>query len=1040
MRNWKAIEHRPRAAAGSAKPTSTPEKKCKNVLTKWQNLFLTTFLIFGINNVETKNEVVESSVESVSDDSGHSLEEKISHLARQLINGVIWEAKEPRDVDSTRSSSGSSFVSTGSSMSVLALRVVRSILGTVDPNTGKSIKEHTTSCESLQDKVAKLSALVVEEVIKEKRKQTGVNVDSNGYAELEEKISKLALNIVTSTIEGKRPHSTSSTSSLCSAELEERVIELSAHIVGGIISLKKSFQKTADAGNHQISNLVSNSVERVLREIFNLDALANAPTNVLQRVTERDVRRLSDDIARRLVPPRDDSSAMSSGMSKLAEALTGEAMAKLMDSNESTVGSSMSNAVTALADTIVVETLTDQQLLSDESKLSSAISEIAQVITDSALESKLSSQSAMSSGASRLAGAVIGETVSNAIDQTVKSSTESVINSGISDLADTTVDETVHRACIVDSSTKSAISSGIKMLAEKITQQALDMAAADPEGIGSSTRSAISSGASQLALHIAQMITGQGSISASTLESVLSSAVSDLVADMITRQVLQKIGEKDNSIQTPHLANEITRLVQNILGVHTSESKTSKTSLDTRSSKDVSSSSALESGVSDLASDVVKELLLTKDSEERPSDESAASAISAVAARYVHEVLGVVIDDIKVEDDIIPVHVQSFHAVPPNRSSEDLSNTQSVVQKRSTDQIPHPPRTQKTHHRKGARKVRTKMRGMSTGSLLQTESKPTRRHTNFASSFTDWRNNANNTRGKSLNQLQENHAQQYKLSSQTQFAGDLCAGTTSSEDFNNVMESLAARIVASVVLRHNEDEQPQSEIAQDLNESNSVEHLVGSLALGVVTSLLGLDVLSETGPVDANLSPSRDDGTQQSHQHIGTNENEAEDAPGPSAGANVKQNNVAENINNVKQKSEDHTQPIPKILSILCSEDGADLSDKKETGVRYCEDSAVEHPHRVRSPSTKDREMRLRAKKKIAPVSGNTTFHSSGKDKTISKAHRRKKSNSSSFESTPLKPSAGFINRQSIEDRHSRHCRPNEYSDAKFLGKTTEKL
>ena len=66
--------------------------------------------------------------------------------------------------DSYPSSSETSTASVESNMSILALRVVKSILKTADPNSGKTIFKYAESCAGLEEKVASLSAKIVEEV------------------------------------------------------------------------------------------------------------------------------------------------------------------------------------------------------------------------------------------------------------------------------------------------------------------------------------------------------------------------------------------------------------------------------------------------------------------------------------------------------------------------------------------------------------------------------------------------------------------------------------------------------------------------------------------------------------------------------------------------------------------------------------------------------------------------------------------------------------------------------------------------------------
>lgn len=128
--------------------------------------------------------------------------------------------------ESGSSTSTSSQISVESNISVLALRVVKSILGTVDHKSGKTIGQHLAMHKNLEEEVINLSAKVVKDVSKLTvcRKDVSSTVMNNPlpivfqvakvrnlspetiitgeFAELEEKISKLALNIITTVHEG----------------------------------------------------------------------------------------------------------------------------------------------------------------------------------------------------------------------------------------------------------------------------------------------------------------------------------------------------------------------------------------------------------------------------------------------------------------------------------------------------------------------------------------------------------------------------------------------------------------------------------------------------------------------------------------------------------------------------------------------------------------------------------------------------------------------------------------------------------------------
>lgn len=61
-------------------------------------------------------------------------------------------------------SSSTSLSTSHSDLSILALRVVRSIMDTVDPTTSMTIREQAAVNVGLEEEIAKLSAKVVEEV------------------------------------------------------------------------------------------------------------------------------------------------------------------------------------------------------------------------------------------------------------------------------------------------------------------------------------------------------------------------------------------------------------------------------------------------------------------------------------------------------------------------------------------------------------------------------------------------------------------------------------------------------------------------------------------------------------------------------------------------------------------------------------------------------------------------------------------------------------------------------------------------------------
>lgn len=1099
-------------------PQEIERQEMQDRITALATSIVDEVILFGVEKQPSSSSSERSSMTS--------LERKISHLARNLVTEVVsGEAKALQDSDSRQSSASTTGSSISSDISILALRVVRSILGTVDPATGKTVRDHVGVCQDLEEKVAKLSAKVVEEVMKEKEKQVGyADLDEHGYAELEEKISRLALNIVTSAVGGKPPLTWASGSTVFSDEIEDRVSDLSARIIGAILSLKKILPPLRPAQKTTESSQSESSIDRVLKEIFNLEALQTAPKDILEKITERDVERISDDFARKLVP-RDESSAVSSGISELAEALAGDALKnagkdqvpsivppgddiidalaravvdervsepKVASCEESKISSAISEATNAVMAELLAGADTSTFLSSTNSNLSNAINEIAEIIvqgtigqgtsTESALSSgvsklagamaenaifgkQTSSQSTLSSGTSRIAGALTAEAISTVggkfAGNVVESSTSSGLESGISELAGVAVTECVGNVAKIDSSTRSAISSGIKSLAEQIALRAIEIAATE-QGAEDSTGSGIDSGANKLATHIATVITGQGSVSTTTLESILGTAVSDMVADILTKKVREKMGERDPSSTRSHeIADEVNNLIQNILRSNVPETVQSKTSLESKASAGTKCSSEVLSGVSDFASDVLRELL-TSDGNQidaQASEEEMGSAVNAVAARYVQQVLGNATEDFQkahehvleeaLEEIIQPVQAGSANAMLPRQSetfdevapshSDGKLRRESTPPKSTTSlsrpthqgtidvvpsthsdgafhKIPSPPKSPKSSSslsRAGHNKCK------SVGSL-STRRERNRRPQKFKSSFADWRQQEADTRKKSLARLAAIAERRVSFDNQRHVVGDFRTTMTLTTELGGIMDNLASRIVSSVILNEQtEDGAATPQIGQDVQESQSVEQLVGQLALGVVTSLLGLDTLAPA----SNLRSSTGNVAEKSaraDEDMDTNDRadptDILGAPDPSA--------RPRSITGYSD-SELHVDPPRKvtssecerILGILCLDDD-DFLNTWSSDDTSCEDNALEHPHRVRSPVGRA-NLQANAKKpkgaSLLPRVNNWLFNKTPKPNKSTVPHGAGRHIRKSLcEITPLKPSAGFLSRSSL--------------------------
>ncbi|XP_078493214.1 uncharacterized protein LOC108950290 isoform X2 [Ciona intestinalis] len=544
---------------------------------------------------ETSSEEKRSTSPSLSECSGSSstisvfseasLNKKISWLAKEMIKDVVY--KEPMGAPSNDHSDTDGSVmqraSTASDLSVLALHVVRSALNAVNSGVDFSCVNEGALYEQIEPLINDLSSKLIEQVMKERQpgRTDLIKTDKHHFAELENKISKLAINIVSSVLQGNTTSASTSMTSLSSFTMETRVNEMTSGIVGAILNLKallpSSYKPKSET--NLCKDVKDMTVEDFILEIFSLKALTNAPRRLFKNLREGDIQRISQNLARKIVPDRDASSAFSSGIEDLAAAITDNAVKKVDQEaslwSEESSTPTIEHAMKKLAEAMVKETLQETSKISSDAR-SAVSSGLEDLATDAALTAiqraeNLSQESAVNSGASDLAGDVVSNAMLKAGD--LGSSTDSAMSSGASIFAMDALKQSLQKLLLADSSTQSAVNSGLKHVSEDLIVEstALETALANAGSLGSSSRSAFSSGMSLLAEEIAKLTITEGrSLVHGEVESVVSSAVSQMVIDTLAARVLERIMENSSTnLYVPgnldKLQSEVVKIVRSLV-------------------------------------------------------------------------------------------------------------------------------------------------------------------------------------------------------------------------------------------------------------------------------------------------------------------------------------------------------------------------------------------------------------------------------------------------------------------------------------------
>nr|XP_002123124.3 uncharacterized protein LOC100182668 isoform X2 [Ciona intestinalis] len=874
-----------------------------------------------------------------------SLNKKISWLAKEMIKDVVYE--EPMGTPSNDHSDTDGSVmhraSTASDLSVLALHVVRSALRAVNSGVDFSCVNEGALYEQIEPLINDLSSKLIEQVMNERQpgRTHSIKTDKHHFAELENKISKLAINIVSSVLQGNTTSTSTSMTSLSSFTMETRVNEMTSGIVGAILNLKallpSSYKPKSET--NLCKDVKDMTVEDFIQEIFSLKALTNAPRRLFRNLQERDIQRISQNLAKKIVPDRDASSAFSSGIEDLAAAITDNAVKKVNQEaslwSEESSTPTIENAMKKLADAMVKETLQETSKISSDARsaVSSGLDDLA---TDAALTAiqraeNLSQESAVNSGASDLAGDVVSNAMLKAGD--LGSSTDSAMSSGASIFAMDALKQSLQKLLLADSSTQSAVNSGLKHVSEDLIVEstALEVALANAGSLGSSSRSAFSSGMSLLAEEIAKLTITEGrSLVHGEVESVVSSAVSQMVIDTLAARVLERIMEKDSTnLHVPgnleKLQSEIVKIVRSLVDARKSISNTTNTESQTASSATAGQSdleklitatdrSTISSAASVLAADIVRMLMGEKDEQTEETQQSSETEVSGKNVKT------------KTSDGIS----RKKHKSKEKLARKSGTKSTQVLNKGMTSSLPKA----------------TKCKSFAS------DTKP---KAIYKSSFSNWRMK-DDLKGETKNdQPLKVDGNVKTLNSKDQSSESTPEESAPKSEIQVLLDELASRIVKCAL--ESTVQQPGTETSSNVNEAKSMDKLVESLALGVVTSLLGLDSLQSSTPPIASPIISTTASI--------TDDTEKEESKGsttllPSAGPNLIREDTILKRREVKHALNDNRvielTKIEDVEAKKCEEVTKMLQSTKTEPRRSrrnmspCEDNAQNHPHRIPSP------------------------------------------------------------------------------------------